>query len=367
MRSRNSIRRQKALDWVHVRHEEVAAFAAGAEAQLTGQLAVCAGSCGPGNLHLINGLYDCHRSNAPVLAIAAHIPSAEIGSSYFQETHPEQLFRECSHYCEMVSHPAQMPRVLEIAIREAIGKRGVSVVVIPGDVALQAAQGPAAPASCDYTPRPPNIIPTSEDLKAAGEAAQRWPQGYPVLRRRVRGRARASDRAGGQAEGADRPCDARQRACRMGQSLRRRHDRTDRLFLRLFRDGGLRHLAAARYEFPVHAILSVGREGRAGRCPAREISAARVGSTSASSGTSARRSQRCCRCLPERRNPKSSRPGAQATMPGRASCSTSWRGDRPASRQSIRNTSRASSASLPATKLSLRATSANPPSGPLAT
>src|SRR5476651_1966899 len=99
----DSLRRQKKIDWVHMRHEEAAAFAAGAEAHLTGELAVCAGSCGPGNLHLINGLFDCQRSRVPVLAIAAHIPSAEIGGSYFQETHPEQLFKECSHYCELVS------------------------------------------------------------------------------------------------------------------------------------------------------------------------------------------------------------------------------------------------------------------------
>ena len=135
----DAIRRRGDIEWIHVRHEEVAAFAAGAEAHLTGSLAVCAGSCGPGNLHLINGLFDCHRSRVPVLAIAAHIPSAEIGSSYFQETHPESLFRECSHYCELVSSANQMPRTLEIAIREALGKRGVSVVVIPGDVALQPA------------------------------------------------------------------------------------------------------------------------------------------------------------------------------------------------------------------------------------
>src|SRR5215813_11773343 len=134
----DAIRRQGKIEWVHVRHEEVAAFAAGAEAHLTGALAVCAGSCGPGNLHLINGLFDCQRSRVPVLAIAAHIPSGEIGSGYFQETHPENLFRECSHYCELVSSARQMPRALEIAIREAIGKRGVSVVVIPGNVALQA-------------------------------------------------------------------------------------------------------------------------------------------------------------------------------------------------------------------------------------
>src|SRR6266404_6095667 len=132
----DAIRRQGKIEWIHVRHEEVAAFAAGAEAHLTGELAVCAGSCGPGNLHLINGLFDCHRSRVPVLAIAAQIPSAEIGSGYFQETRPEQLFAGCSHYCELVSHPDQMPRVLEIAIQTAISRRGVSVVVIPGDVAL---------------------------------------------------------------------------------------------------------------------------------------------------------------------------------------------------------------------------------------
>src|SRR5580658_230635 len=116
------IRRTNGIEWLHMRHEEVAAFAAGAEAHLTGEIAVCAGSCGPGNLHLINGLFDCHRNRVPVLAIAAHVPSSEIGSGYFQETHPEILFRECSHYCQLVSSPAQMPRVLEEAIREAIGK-----------------------------------------------------------------------------------------------------------------------------------------------------------------------------------------------------------------------------------------------------
>lgn len=130
---------EKDISWVHVRHEETAAFAAGSEAHLTGNLAVCAGSCGPGNTHLVNGLYDCYRNRVPVLAIAAHIPIREIGSTYFQETHPELLFRECSQYCELVSHPDQMPRVLEIAIRTAVSLRGVAIVVLPGDVALQEA------------------------------------------------------------------------------------------------------------------------------------------------------------------------------------------------------------------------------------
>jgi pyruvate dehydrogenase (quinone) len=127
----------KEISWVHVRHEETAAFAAGSEAHLTGNLAVCAGSCGPGNTHLVNGLYDCYRSRVPVLAIAAHIPIREIGSAYFQETHPELLFNECSQYCEMVSHPEQIPRVLEIAMRTAISLRGVAIIILPGDLALQ--------------------------------------------------------------------------------------------------------------------------------------------------------------------------------------------------------------------------------------
>jgi pyruvate dehydrogenase (quinone) len=135
----DSIRARQDLDWIHVRHEETAAFAAGAEAHLTGKLAVCAGSCGPGNLHLINGLYDCQRNRVPVLAIAAQIPSPEIGSAYFQETHPEHLFAQCSHYTELVSHPEQMPRVLEIAMQTAISRRGVAVIALPGDVALQTA------------------------------------------------------------------------------------------------------------------------------------------------------------------------------------------------------------------------------------
>src|SRR5437899_12576546 len=150
----DSIRRQERVRWVHVRHEETAAFAAGAEAHLTGGLAVCAGSCGPGNLHLINGLYDCHRSRVPVLAIAAHIPSPEIGSGYFQETHPEHLFAQCSDYCEMVSQPEQMPRVLEIAMQTAISRRGVSVIVLPGDIALRDAGGGRARQAFPE-PRPP--------------------------------------------------------------------------------------------------------------------------------------------------------------------------------------------------------------------
>jgi pyruvate dehydrogenase (quinone) len=160
----DALRRQGKIDWVHVRHEEVAAFAAGAEAHLTGELAVCAGSCGPGNLHLINGLFDCHRSRLPVLAIAAQIPSAEIGSGYFQETHPQTLFQECSHYCELVSGANQMPRALEVAIREAVGKRGVSVIVIPGDVALQPASDAPPVKVAGLMPPAPVVAPARGEL-----------------------------------------------------------------------------------------------------------------------------------------------------------------------------------------------------------
>src|SRR5271165_5082851 len=155
----DSIRTRNQIQWVHVRHEETAAFAAGAEAHLTGKLAVCAGSCGPGNLHLINGLFDCHRSRVPVLGIAAQIPSAEIGAGYFQETHPQDLFRECSHYCELICGANQMPRLLEVAIREAVGRRGVSVVVIPGDVALQAAADASPPKAAGLLPPRPVVVP----------------------------------------------------------------------------------------------------------------------------------------------------------------------------------------------------------------
>src|SRR5467141_926098 len=163
----DSLRRQGHLRWVHVRHEETAAFAAGAEAHLTGRLAVCAGSCGPGNLHLINGLYDCQRNRVPVLAIAAQVPSNEIGSGYFQETHPEHLFAQCSNYCELVSQAEQMPRVLEIAMQTALSRRGVAVVVLPGDIALREAveQGPRL-----HFPEPkPNVCLSEEEIKVLAE------------------------------------------------------------------------------------------------------------------------------------------------------------------------------------------------------
>ncbi|MEV8591131.1 pyruvate dehydrogenase [Streptomyces sp. NPDC051180] len=160
----DAIRRTPDIDWVQVRHEEVAAFAAGAEAQITGGLAACAGSCGPGNLHLINGLYDAHRSMAPVLALASHIPSGEIGLGYFQETHPDQLFRECSHYSELISSPQQMPRLLHTAIQHAVGRGGVSVVSLPGDIASQPAPEKAS-GSALVTTRP-TVRPGDGEIEA---------------------------------------------------------------------------------------------------------------------------------------------------------------------------------------------------------
>ncbi|WP_030869938.1 pyruvate dehydrogenase [Streptomyces sp. NRRL S-37] len=158
----DAVRRNPAIDWIHVRHEETAAFAAGAEAQITGRLGACAGSCGPGNLHLINGLYDAHRSMAPVLALASHIPSSEIGLGYFQETHPDQLFRECSHYSEMISSPQQMPRLLQTAIQHAVGRSGVSVVTLPGDIADHAA--PEKPLETALVTSRPTVRPGDAEI-----------------------------------------------------------------------------------------------------------------------------------------------------------------------------------------------------------
>ncbi len=163
----DSIRKHREIEWVHVRHEEVAAFAAGAEAHLSGELTVCAGSCGPGNLHLINGLYDCHRSRVPVLAIAAQIPSSEIGTSYFQETRPDALFRDCSCYCEVVSDPDNVPRILDIAMRTAIARRGVAVIVIPGDVLMGNCSAKSSCVNCMDSE--PVMYPSQPDLSRAAE------------------------------------------------------------------------------------------------------------------------------------------------------------------------------------------------------
>ncbi|MDX6467548.1 MAG: hypothetical protein QOI27_2588, partial [Gaiellaceae bacterium] len=160
----DAVRRHADIEWIQVRHEEAAAFAAGAEAQISGRLTACAGSCGPGNLHLINGLFDAHRSMAPVLALAAHIPSSEIGTGYFQETHPDRLFIECSHYSELISNPGQMPRVLQTAIQHAVGRSGVAVVSLPGDVAALEAPDPSA--ELTMVERRPSVRPAEAEIAA---------------------------------------------------------------------------------------------------------------------------------------------------------------------------------------------------------
>lgn len=164
----DAVRRTEGIEWVQVRHEEAGAFAAAAEAELTGRLAVCAGSCGPGNLHLINGLYDANRSRVPVLAIASHIPSTQIGTQYFQETHPDRLFTECSVYSEMISNGEQAPRVIRSAIHHAYGAPGVAVLTLPGDVADLETTAPAP----DVLTRPnaPRVIPAAEDVQALADA-----------------------------------------------------------------------------------------------------------------------------------------------------------------------------------------------------
>jgi pyruvate dehydrogenase (quinone) len=170
----DAIRRTDAIDWVHVRNEEAGAFAAAAEAQLTGRLAVCAGSCGPGNTHLIQGLYDAHRTGAPVLAIASHIPSGQIGTGFFQETHPDRLFVECSHYCDLVGQAEQMPRVVRTAIQHALGRGGVAVLAIPGDVLHRAAVNPTGQST--FVTAEAGVIPAPEQVQALAErlnAAQR--------------------------------------------------------------------------------------------------------------------------------------------------------------------------------------------------
>jgi pyruvate dehydrogenase (quinone) len=167
----DAVRRTEGIEWVHVRNEEAGAFAAAAEAQLTGRLAVCAGSCGPGNTHLIQGLYDAHRSGAPVLALASHIQSEEIGTGFFQETHPERLFQECSHWCEVISNPDQMPRALHIAMQAALGKRGVSVFVLPGDIASRESGHPTVPTAALLPPSP--VQPPAEQVQALADAINR--------------------------------------------------------------------------------------------------------------------------------------------------------------------------------------------------
>jgi pyruvate dehydrogenase (quinone) len=232
----DALRRDGSVTWQHVRHEEAAAFAAAGEAAVTGELAVCAGSCGPGNLHLINGLFDANRSRVPVLAIAAHIPSAEIGGNYFQETHPQELFRECSVYCELASTAGQFPYVLDIAVRSAVERRGVAVLVVPGDVLLQSLEHvrPAA----TIRPDTPVARPSDAVLDAAADALNQTNR-VTILAGAGCGRPRRSRGDRGGAARAGGACAARQGVRRVRQPLRHRHDRAARLQLGLPRHGAL--------------------------------------------------------------------------------------------------------------------------------
>lgn len=167
----DAVRRADGIEWVHVSNEEGGAFAAAAEAQVTGKLAVCAGSCGPGNTHLLQGLYDAHRSGAPVLAIASHIQSQEVGLDFFQETHPERIFQECSSWCEAITSTSQMPMVLHQAIQNALGTPGVSVVVLPGDVAAMESAGPTVRSALVSGPSP--VLPPDSQVAALADAINR--------------------------------------------------------------------------------------------------------------------------------------------------------------------------------------------------
>jgi pyruvate dehydrogenase (quinone) len=160
-------RHESEINFIHVRNEEAGAFAAGADAQISGRLTAVLGSSGPGSVHLLNGLYDCQRNGASVFAIATHIPSIEIGTGYFQETDPLQIFADCCHYVEMLTSPMQMPRLSELAIQAAIHERGVGMIILPGDIAATTIEHPLVkhPILTDR----PVIRPHDEALDRAAE------------------------------------------------------------------------------------------------------------------------------------------------------------------------------------------------------
>jgi pyruvate dehydrogenase (quinone) len=261
------IGKRKEIEWIPVRHEETGAFAAGAQAHLTGELAVCAGSCGPGNMHLINGLYDCHRSRVPVLAIAAHIPSSEIGSSYFQETHPDQLFKDCSHYCELISQPEQMPRVLEIAIQTALARQGVSVVAIPGDIALKRADFRKPSASIKRVE--PLLRPSAREVSALADLLN---QSKTVTILAGAGCAGAHEELMEVAERLKAPIvtTLRGRECVEYDNPYDRSHGADWLFFRLPRDDGMRDPADAGHGFSLYPVLSAEGDDNPGGPPGRE-------------------------------------------------------------------------------------------------
>jgi sulfopyruvate decarboxylase TPP-binding subunit len=267
----DAIRRSGEISWEHVRHEETAGFAAAADAALTGQLAVCAGSCGPGNLHLINGLYDAQRSRVPVLAIAAHIPRTEIGSEYFQETHPQELFRECSVYRELVSTPEMAPRILEMAMRAAVEENGVAVVVVPGEIFLQRADASGWESRPDSSRVRWCDAFSGAARRRVAASCGRDPQrrrGHHDPRWRRCGRfARRPDPGCRDAQRAHRARAAWQGVHRVRQPVRRRHDRPAWVRLGLQGDQRSRRAADAGYRLSLSAVLSRQREGDPGRHP----------------------------------------------------------------------------------------------------
>ena len=258
----DAVRTTEGIEWVHVRNEEAGAFAAGAEARLTGKLAVCAGSCGPGNTHMIQGLYDAHRDGAPVLAIASHIPSAKIGTGFFQETHPEILFQECSHFCEMVNSGPHGATMLHIAVQTAIAKSGVSVLVLPGDVADQQVDGPLTKElATDLGRVQPAAGPVGRLAELIDEAEHRHPVHRGWRARRPRGGARAR-RAG---QGTDRPRLRRQGVHAVRQSVRRGHERPARLRRLLRRDARGGSGDPAGHRLPLQRVPARARAARTRR------------------------------------------------------------------------------------------------------
>ena len=319
----DAIRRAPEMSWEHVRHEETAAFAAAADAALTGGLAVCAGSCGPGNLHLINGLFDAQRSRVPVLAIAAHIPRSEIGSEYFQETRPQDLFRECSVYCELVSTPEMTPRILEMAMRAAVEERGVAVVVIPGEVFLQKADESRVDGEAGRRRRLGGAARRRVGA-AGGRDPQRRQRRHDPRRGRCRRKPRRGDRSGADVERADRARIARQGVHRIRQPVRRRDDGPARIRLRLQGHQGIRRPADARHRLSVSAVLSRQRQSRSGRYPRPKPGPPhtdRRWDWSAACATHLPRWRRRCG-----RNSKATISTARSSTTARpASASTSWR------------------------------------------
>jgi pyruvate dehydrogenase (quinone) len=275
----DALRRHGGIDWLHVRHEEVAAFAAGADAYLTGGLAVCAGSCGPDNLHLFNGLFDCHRSRVPVVAIAAHIPSPEIGPGYFQETHPERLFRECSSFCELVSSVWQMPRALEIAIRRAIAERCVSVVVIPGDIALKPGLDAPSPQQLGLAPARSTVTPSAESIDRMAALLNSARRVTLLCGAGCEGARDQLIRLAGQLKSPIVHAMRGKRAHRVGQSFRRRYDRSDRILIRLRGHEGLRYARDAGHGLSVPSVLPRAGADRAGRPASRGHRPATAGGT----------------------------------------------------------------------------------------